>query len=254
MSESTRSIFRDNPLIYDALVDWPRRLKNEEPFYRRLVQQVGVRTLLDTACGSGQHANMFHSWGLSVEGADVSPGMIAHCRDTFGESDTLRWVERSFDQRPDPPGKFDAVVCVGNSLALAPDHQTVRRAVHAMLTALRPNGVCVIQVLNLWRLSEGPTLWQKCKRLTIDGTDSILLKCIHRVGSRGFVDFAHLRLDGDAVESRTETSVILGFEADELTAAARESGAESIGLIGSYANDPYNRAGSNDLILTCRKA
>jgi hypothetical protein len=60
---------------------------------------------------------MFHSWGLEVEGADVSPAMIARCRQQFGEPGTLRWTVRGFEEPA--PAAVDAVVCLGNSLALA---------------------------------------------------------------------------------------------------------------------------------------
>jgi len=253
MPDLTGNVFKDNPVLYDALVDWPKRLKNEEPFYRRLLDEVGVRHVFDAACGTGQHAHMFHSWGLKVEGADLSPAMIAHCRAAFGENDRLRWVERSFDQPASPAGQCDAVICVGNSLALAPDHDTVRRALGAMLASLRPGGVCVIQVLNLWRLPEGPTTWQKCKRLTLDGADTIILKGVHRVGSTGFVEFVCLRLDNGTVERQAHTATILGLEADALAAVARQAGATNIQPLGSFARDPYDRAGSTDLILTCRR-
>ena len=38
------------------------------PFYRDLFAEAGVRTVLDTACGTGHHAEMFHSWGLASKG------------------------------------------------------------------------------------------------------------------------------------------------------------------------------------------
>lgn len=51
-----------------------------EPLYYALFEQRGVRRALDAACGTGQHAAMFHSWGLHVEGADAGPTMIERCR------------------------------------------------------------------------------------------------------------------------------------------------------------------------------
>ena len=39
-----------------------------------------------------------------------------------------------------------------------------RRAVAEMLAAVRPGGAVVVQVLNLWRLPDGPCVWQKRRR------------------------------------------------------------------------------------------
>ncbi len=251
----TTEAFDDLVDIYDALVDWPHRLAHEAPFYQELFAEVGVRRVLDVACGTGQHAAMFHSWGLEVEGADISAGMIARCREAFGESETLRWTVRSFDSPCDAPGTFDAAVCVGNSLALAGDLETVGHAVGAMVAALRPGGVCIIGVLNLWRLPEGPTTWQKQKRLTGGDADRVVLKGIHRVGSRGFIDLIELTLEADGgLAGRVDAPTFLGLEAEELLATASRAGAEDAQFYGTFARDPYDRAQSPDLILVCRRA
>ncbi|MCH7872887.1 MAG: class I SAM-dependent methyltransferase, partial [Planctomycetes bacterium] len=180
MPNAGKDRFKPEPRTYDALINWQRRLERETPFYRRLFEQVGVERVLDVACGTGRHARMFHSWGLTVEGADVSPEMLAHCRDQTEKSDTLRWVERSFDQ-PAPAGApFDAAICVGNSLAIAPDLKAVGEVLRAMTASVRPGGALVIQVLNLWRIAEGSITWQKCGRIQDDDGDRIFLKGIHR--------------------------------------------------------------------------
>ena len=53
--------------IYEAMIDWPKRLLTEEPFYRRWFQQVGVERVVDVACGTGHHAAMFHGWGIETK-------------------------------------------------------------------------------------------------------------------------------------------------------------------------------------------
>ena len=55
-------LFADLTDVYEAMVDWPKRLANEEPFYRRLFARIGARRVLDAACGTGHHASMFHAW------------------------------------------------------------------------------------------------------------------------------------------------------------------------------------------------
>ena len=91
--------------IYEAMIDWPKRLAAEGPFYRRWFQQAGVKRVIDVACGTGHHAAMFHDWGLEVEGADLSPAMIQRARAAFGEPPGLHWAVRGFDGRFPPPGR-----------------------------------------------------------------------------------------------------------------------------------------------------
>lgn len=244
-------MFEPPPEVYDALIDWPKRLANETPLFRALFERHGVRRVLDAACGTGQHAAMFHSWGLNVEGADVSPAMIDRGRRQFGESDTLRWVVRSFAE---PVGDtFDAVVCVGNSLALVPDVATAARAIQCLTAALRPGGVGIVQVLNLWRLTGGPVVWQKFRRVTLDGVEHTVLKGVHRVAARGFVEFVDLTVAGEALTPRPESVPFLGLDVDELARAARDAGAAAVHNYGDYQRTPYERERSGDLILVIER-
>ncbi len=61
---------------------------------------------------------------------------------------------------------------MGNSLALAPDLETVDRAIQQMSAAVRPGGLVIVQVLNLGQLPDGPCVWQKCKKANIDHQES----------------------------------------------------------------------------------
>ena len=249
MAENTTpTVFDQLVDAYDLLIDWPKRLANEEPFYRKLFTETGVQRVLDAACGTGHHAAMFHRWGLAVEGADLSPAMIARCRERFGEEEGLRWTVRSFEELRGPPGRFDALVCVGNSLALVADLAAVMRAVASMIAALRPGGVGVLQVLNLWRVHEGPTLWQKCEEIQSNEGRRVLLKGLHRVGSRGYIDLVDLRMGPGGLVKRVDAPIFMGIEAENLSAAVRSDGGHDLRLYGSYQEAPYDREKSADLI------
>jgi len=94
MSETS---FDDLTDVYEAMIDWAKRLNAEAPFFRRLFEKHNVKRVADVACGTGRHAAMFHSWGLEVEGSDISPNMIDRARETFREPAGLRWAVRGFD-------------------------------------------------------------------------------------------------------------------------------------------------------------
>lgn len=247
-----RAVFDDVADIYEAMVDWDKRLGREEPFYRRLFERAGVRSVVDVACGTGRHAALFHAWGLRVEGADISPNMIACARTNFGEPPGLRWTVRGFDQPVQLREPFDAAMCVGNSLALAPDMASVERAVQAMLAAVCRSGVVVLHVLNLWHLPDGPCHWQKCQRTTLERGDFLIIKGVHRAGAGGYVDLIVTPVDAPA-EMRSESVAFLGIEAGQLAQMARRAGAASVQLLGDFNNQPYDRDVSVDLIVIAEK-
>lgn len=208
--------------VYEALVDWPRRLEREGPMFRRLFEQTGVQRVLDVACGPGYHAAIFHQWGLEVEGADLSEAMIQRAITLHGQAPGLRWVVRDFQTPTPEPGYFDAAVCIGNSLALAEDKQTAAETVQQMVRAVRPGGLIVIQVLNLAALPEGATCWQKCLAATIGGQPKLILKGVHRAGDRVFVDLLLVELSAANLAASEATSQPAGqavCQADSLQPA-----------------------------------
>jgi prepilin-type processing-associated H-X9-DG protein len=249
-------LFDDLTDVYEAMIDWPKRLANEEPFYRNLFARYDVKSVVDVACGTGRHAAMFHSWGLRVEGADLSAAMIARARTAFGEPRGLRWTIRGFDQPIDAGEPFDAAVCVGNSLALAPDAATVERAIGQMLAAVRRGGLVVGQVLNLWHLPDGLVTWQKCRRAALSQGDVLIVKGVHRCGCRGFVDLVVTRLDASTERCpvmQTDSIEFLGLESAELEATARHAGAANVAFFGGYRDQPYGRLASVDLVMVAEK-
>jgi SAM-dependent methyltransferase len=245
--------FDDLTDVYDALIDWPKRLANEEPFYRWLFGRVGAQRILDAACGTGRHAAMFNAWGLEVEGADLSPAMIERARSQFGESSTLRWAVRGFDQPASTPLPFDVALCVGNSLALAPDRQSVAAAVRGMLSAVRPGGAILIHILNLWALADGVANWQKCQRTTLPAGECLIIKGVRRCGQGGFVDLLVTRLDAAPPLLRSECVPFLGLEAAELVSMAREAGARRVEVFGNYRREVYAPSQSQDVILVASR-
>jgi SAM-dependent methyltransferase len=244
-------MFDDLTDVYEAMIDWPKRLAHEGPFYRRLFEQCGVSSVVDVACGVGQHAALFHSWNLRVEGADISRAMIDRARTNFGESPGLRWVVRGFDEPIAPAEPFDAAVCVGNSLALAPDLATVERAIRQMLAGVRQGGVIVIHLLNLGHLQDGPCLWQKCRRVTLPQGEALIVKGVHRCGSRGYVELLAIGLP-DCAPMRSESSPLLALEARELERMASVAGATEIQWFGGYQGQAYDRQESVDLVMVAK--
>jgi SAM-dependent methyltransferase len=238
--------------VYDHLIDWPTRLAREEKFFRPLFERFGVRSVLDTACGTGQHGAMFHSWGLRVEGADIDPVMIEKARASFGEPDGLTWRVRGFGEPVAAKGSFDAALCVGNSLSIAEDPAAAAAAVAAMLGSVKEGGVVLVQLLNHWRLKEGPSTWQKCMRVVTAAGEAIIVKGMHRSGSRVFLELIVLPLSEDC-ELKTTSIPLLSLEAAQVESMAREGGASSVELYGGYQGQPYEKDSSVDLVMIARK-
>ena len=111
--------------------------------------------VLDCAAGTGQLAVGLALQGLAVTATDASPGMIGRTRALAAErgadvvAEVCAWAdlpERGWD------GRFEAVLCVGNSLVHAPGRAARRAALAAMAGVLAPDGLLAVTSRNWERV------------------------------------------------------------------------------------------------------
>lgn len=100
--------------------------------------------VLDMACGRGRHAAIFAQAGMDVTGIDLSPQSIEEAREKVPGAHFEVFDIRS----PHADNRFDAVVCLFNSLGYSPDRADDQRAVNAAAAALKPGGLFVLDLLN----------------------------------------------------------------------------------------------------------
>lgn len=248
----THDAFDDLSDIYEALVDWPKRLARESAFYRRIFADHDVQRVVDVACGTGHHAAMFHGWELHVEGADASTQMIERARERFGEPPGLRWTVRDFTHPLPTDEVADAVICVGNSLALASDQEAAQLAVREMLQGVRVGGIVILHLLNLWAFPDGPCVWQKCVEIEQHGQRVLVTKGVHRSGTGGFVDLIVSSVSPPQLLT-TESVPLLGITADQLDRCAQDAGGHAACLLGDYQRTRYEEEKSPDLIAVLQR-
>jgi SAM-dependent methyltransferase len=115
----------------------------ESEVLRALIEdeRPGARTLLDVACGTGQHLARLRR-SFRVEGVDLDPVMLAAARERLGPDLPLR----EGDMRDlDLGRRFDAVICLFSAIGYVVTLDGLRRAVAAMARHLTPGGVLLIE-------------------------------------------------------------------------------------------------------------
>jgi SAM-dependent methyltransferase len=99
-------------------------------------------TLLDVACGTGEHANRFaNKHGFRTTGIDIEPALVARARQkvpsaTFAVADMTNF---------DLGITYDAVVCLFSSIGYVRTVANLRHAMIAMAHHVAPAGVMVIE-------------------------------------------------------------------------------------------------------------
>jgi glycine/sarcosine N-methyltransferase len=145
MDDSFAGIAED----YDAM--FPRDLAEDSRMLAPLFERRGIKSVLDCACGTGTHVAMLARQGYDVTGSDASEAMLAQARLRLEETGIqARLSSASWSNLPHVfRERFDAVICIGNSLPLATSDDEVAAAVAGMYGVLAPGGVLVIQNRNM---------------------------------------------------------------------------------------------------------
>jgi sarcosine/dimethylglycine N-methyltransferase len=135
---------------WDELIDWNARSQSEGQFFIDILHARGKETVLDVATGTGFHSVRLTEAGFDVISADGSAAMLAKA---FGNAQRrgliLRTVQADWRQlNRSINGKYDAIICLGNSFTHLHDEQDRRRALAEFYAALRHDGILVLDQRN----------------------------------------------------------------------------------------------------------
>ena len=135
---------------WDELIDWEQRARSEGDFFIRMLKERGAKTVLDVAAGTGFHSVRLLEAGFDVVSADGSPQMLAKAFDNAARRGHIlrachadwRWLNR------DVLGKYDAVICLGNSFTHLFNEHDRRKALAEFYASLRHDGVLILDQRN----------------------------------------------------------------------------------------------------------
>lgn len=165
---------------YDRIADdYDRQVAGDSWMRERLWQrysalfQQGDR-ILDVSCGTGIDAVFLAQLGISVTAVDISPEMIARCRERVDTAklgnliDTLVLDHAELDRLS--PARFDGIISAFAGLNTSSD---LARFARDAALLLRPNGRLIVHMLNRISLWEWLSLlahghWDEARSLGRD--------------------------------------------------------------------------------------
>ena len=250
---------------YDTFVNWDKRLIRELPFFRRVFDEVGARSVIDVGAGSAKHSIAFAEWGMAVDAVDPDDSMLAQAEvnaaaaaaaiaEAGGE---LRLVRAGFGELAQRGlGLADALVCTGNALPHVAGLAGLRVALADFSAVLRPGGVLVLHLLNHAKLLRArPRSIPPIVRDTPEGT-RVFLRVIDYPEGDEFLDFDFVTLTRDAagawdVASRRSPHTALPVEM--LRAELSAAGFERIEAFGSHDATPLDADKDESVIIVARR-
>jgi glycine/sarcosine N-methyltransferase len=216
-------------------------------FFKKVFEQEGVQRILDCACGTGRHVNLFHNLGYQVVGSDISPSMLAQAEKNL----RARGIEApllkiDYRRLPDHFGsEFDAVVCLTSAICEMAGPDEILEAFRSMISVLRGGGILI--------LSQGTTdkQWREKPRFILvdDDEDLTRLFVIDYAGGGARYNVVDIFHRDDAAEVKSWSidypCIVLRDGQEELLKSA---GFKSVDFYGSYDFEDYSKETSSHLI------
>ncbi len=135
---------------WDELIDWDARAESEGQFFIEVLRALGTQSVLDVATGTGFHSVRLTRAGFDVVSVDGSAAMLARAvengrkRGLVLEPVLADWRELNRRIR----GKYDAIICLGNSFTHLHSDQDRRKVLAEFYAALRHGGILILDQRN----------------------------------------------------------------------------------------------------------
>jgi SAM-dependent methyltransferase len=135
---------------WDELIDWDARAQSEGQFFVDILRAHGKESVLDVATGTGFHSVRLTEAGFDLISVDGSAAMLAKAFENgLKRGLILKTVHADWRELNRAiHGKYDAIVCLGNSFTHLHDEQDRRKALAEFYAALRYNGILILDQRN----------------------------------------------------------------------------------------------------------
>ncbi len=225
--------------------------EKEEAFLISIFSKYKVKKALDCACGTGPHLYLLLRLGVEVCGSDYSDAMLKACEENLSQEGIdvitkkadFRYLEEVWIE------KFDAVLCMTQSIAHLHTHEDLVTAFVSMRERLNDGGILI--------MTQGTThlTLQDRFRFALVVNNQDFSRVFSRDIGEGFQTIDILDIYHSDKVSKMETNsvhikIILD---DEYKSLLTEAGFSQVNIYGGYDMSPYDKKSSWKLIVVAER-
>jgi len=250
--------FDDITLAYDNTIDWESRLKREMPFILSQIENTKNPRILDLASGSGRHSISLALHGVDVIGIDSSKSMIhAAEKNAIEQGVRPRFIEASMENMKDVvEGPFDLVICLGNSLALVNNIDSLSQVVKDVYELLKDGASFVAQVLNFEEIhwTGFRTFPSKVGKLS-SGEEITFSRMFEHSDypTSSTLVMSAFRREGEEWISEVTTQKVLNLKHDQMMNMLEEVGFSSVEIFSNYERKSLDKKYDRSMVILAVK-
>jgi SAM-dependent methyltransferase len=218
--------FVESAELYDAIYHFKNYARECERLRSLIGEAVpGASTILDVACGTGEHARFLKDH-YAVDGVDINQNYLRAARLKNPAGDYTRADMTDFDL-----GRtYDVVTCLFSAIGRVTTFERLERAIACMAHHVRPGGALIVEpwfTPDQWNPGSlfvhlGEIGVAKVCRMSLSGRD----------GDVSILQYHYLRGTPEGIEHYTERLELGLFTRDEMTWAL-----ESVQMAVRYDSD-----------------
>ena len=239
---------------FDLMISWEKRLKNEAPFFLKLFEENKVKKILDLACGTGHHSIFFAKSGYEVTGVDLSEKMLQIARQNAKGVSGVRFIKAGFlDFYPKLKDKFDAVICLGNSLPHLLSKKDLKKTLQNIFKLLNPDGILVIQNRNYDKILKKKIRFMAPNIVETQDGRVVFFRLLDFLKDKVVFNLATFRQKEGKWSFQTKSTLLRPILRKEIENLLIGQGFKKQKIYGDYNFSLFRRYLSEDLIIFARK-
>jgi SAM-dependent methyltransferase len=219
-------MFLESPELYDAIYHF-KNYARECELLSEIIQAAapGARTILDVACGTGEHAK-FLKEKYAVDGVDLNEDYLRAARIKNPGGKYTRTDMTDFDLAT----TYDVVTCLFSAIGYVRTLDRMNRAIASMARHVKPGGVLIVEP---WLTVETYNPGVSFIHAGEIGTDKVCRMSVSgKEGNVSVLLLHYLRSTTDSIEHYSERLELGLFSREEMA-----RGFESAGLDVRYNSE-----------------
>jgi SAM-dependent methyltransferase len=216
-------------------------------FYLNVVKKYG-QPVLDIGCAAGRLLIDYLSQGMDIDGVDISPEMIAICRQNAERKGLNPNLYNQDMTELNLPRKYKTILVPSSSIQLLLEPEAPLQAMKSIYASLEPGGALAVPFMALW--GEGAPLEGEFTQEAIRPEDGATVR---RRGWYRFNpetqmdesrDIWEIIKDGQVIESETHEQVpaTRSFTREEAIALFEQAGFKDIQVFSGFTFEPVKPA------------
>ena len=226
-------------LVYSGFKDYSAEASEIAATIRRL--HPSARTVLDVACGTGEHARLLTEvHAFEVDGLDLEPAFVRIARTKLTQGSVFEGDMTSFAL----PGRYDVILCLFSSIGYVRTLDNVTRTLERIRDHLADGGISLIEPWFAPGVLEGGHI--SLKTAESDGVTVARMSHTEIDGRISRLRFEYLIGRPDGVERATEVHELGLFTTDEMLRCFDQAGLRA-------THEPKGPAGRGLFIATAKR-